>query len=204
MKDSKLLMTGSKNKKEGKKHFRSKALKRVISKTGMTSASISLALVMIVSSLPVISFSVSAANNNSQTKYADINAYQNARIAEIQKGIFEYPTTTDNQTSYNATLGIGSPVIDKYEPSMSRWSIKRGNPYFDWKYKENLADVPTWDGVQNYDLSNDTDFKALNFKKNKTNTVANVANLPVVKMQYGSSPETSFKVFNIENPNQLR
>ena len=76
--------------------------RRFLSESGIKSTAIALSLVMIVSSLPVITLTASAANNNnSQTKYSDINEYQKARISEIQKEIFDVPEEDADDELYD-------------------------------------------------------------------------------------------------------
>ncbi len=163
------------NRKKPKKRISFAAFKTHMSKTGMKSASIALSLVMLVSSLPVISLTAFADEpNNSQTKYTNINDYQNSRIVEIQKEIFFHGITdaselaTDAEKKAFARLQEGKPLDDTkipdedgkdteddYESLLERIPVREGNKYFNWKPQDEILDengevCPEWNGMQNY------------------------------------------------------
>ncbi len=77
-----------------------RVLKRRFSRAPAAVAGIVLALALLLGSLPVLPLlTVSSAGEiPSQTKYSDVNAYQDARIQEIQKDIFFAGKTPEEYT----------------------------------------------------------------------------------------------------------
>ncbi len=203
--------------------------RRFLSESGIKSTAIALSLVMIVSSLPVITLTASAANNNnSQTKYSDINEYQKARISEIQKEIFDVPEeyTDDGELDIiRERLSGGSQIPlgyddkgdyndDNDELKMIQLKVKEDNDLFKWK--EDLG-VEKWDGFQGYQMKDSTEeqerIAKLNFKTSDNTTIKLIEDfqkLPTVYFKYkdletgSESAYKKFIEFNVENANQFR
>ncbi len=201
-------------------------IRRFLSKTGIKSTAIALSLVMIVSSLPVITLTASAADNNSQTKYSDINEYQKARISELQKEIFEVPEEDTygelydirERLSGDSQIPVGYNDQDNYlddndELKMIQLKVKE-NDLFKWK--KDLG-VDQWDGFQGYTMEDSQEeqerIAKLNFKTSDNTTIKLIEDfgkLPTVYFKYndfetGSEPAyKKFIEFNVENANQFR
>ncbi len=184
-----------------------------------------LSAALVLSSLPVFTLTATADPTTSQTKYASINDYQKARMAEIQRTVFdltgsEYETRLqESQDEYGSVIAptpigmLTGSTVQEEKDLVRNYKVKNGNPYFNWKdpseiicsdgesietHEKNEPGFWKWDGKKH------TTFDKAKFKKKDGSLITAASDLETVNFPPSVSTQITLRIFNVENAYQLQ